>query len=245
MRGVLALLALVACGESPRTGPTLVASDVASHPVAARPGAPTIAFADNRFELSGLPAVARAGEVIVVPRIESDGGRGYPNLALELRDRSDKVVQKIAVMTSNEYEQLAPGGQPTKTLTDRVAAANAELAHQHGLHDLVAMHELVLQNAEGGDKPHLAMGDSFDVDWNRDHLHVFHHNTDHPLATIDGTPWLVKDSPLGHGGDTCHNPAFLRKAFHAPDINLIVVEIGYSGTDTCWEPGDQFHVVVW
>lgn len=238
----LVAVALVGCGSS-RPTPDLPSHAAAS--VAPRTGAPAIAWSGAAFQQTALPAVAQGGEVIAVGRIESDGGRGYPNLVIELRDRGDHIAKSIPVLSSNEYEQLVPGGQPSKAFTDRIAAANAELARQDSVHHFVAMHELGLQKAEDGGDAHLAMGDSFDVDWSKDHLHVFHHNTDHPLATIDGTPWLVKDSPLGHGGDVCHNPAYLRKVFHAPDINVLVVELAYHGTDTCWEPGDQFHVVVW
>ena len=238
----LALLVVAACGSSAPPN-----HDVAQHvddSVASRPGAPTIAWQANAFAVTGLPAVARAGELAVVPVIESDGGRGFPNLRIEARDRTDKVVQKIAVMTSNEYETLAPGGTPSKSLGDRVATANAELAKAHGLHDLVAMHALELQDTTDGSDKHLAIGDSLDVDWDHDHLHVFPHNVNHPLATVDGTPWLAKDT-THVGGDVCHNLVFLKVVYHAIGINLIVVELGYHGTDTCWEPSAQQHVVVW
>jgi len=244
MRLPVIVLALAACGEPPR--PVAAANAAPPAPLGpVPPGAPFVGFHDSAFQLVGLPAAARLGEVVAIAHVETDGGRGYPNLRLEIRDRADKVVQAIPVMTSNEYEQLAPGGVPGKVLGDRVAEANRLLGMHHALHHLQPMHELALQPATDGGDAHIAMGDSFDVDWSKDHLHVFHHNSQHPLATVDGTPWLVKDSPLGAGGDTCHNPAYLRKVFHAPDVNLLVVDIAYHGTDTCWEPGDQLHVVAW
>jgi hypothetical protein len=43
----------------------------------------------------------------------------------------------------------------------------------------------------------------------------------------------------------CSNPAFLSGAYHATEINALVVDIGYKGTDTCWEPSDQLHVIAW
>jgi len=39
--------------------------------------------------------------------------------------------------------------------------------------------------------------------------------------------------------------AFLDGVYHAEGINVLVAQIGYRGTDTCWEPADQMHVVVW
>lgn len=242
MRALAVTMALAGCGGTPpQPHDSMVPHEDPS--ATQRAGGPTVAWRDNAFVLAAVPAVARGGETVVVPKIDHDGGRGYPNLAIELRDRGDKIAQTIAVMTANEYETLAPGGAPTTTLTERISAANAELARQHGVHEFVAMHPLDLQPAPNGDEAHLAMGDSFDVDWNQDHLHVFHHNADHPLATIDGAAWLAKDTPLGGSGDVCHNPAFLKGVFHAAGINVLVVEIGYHGTDTCVEPPDQFHVI--
>lgn len=240
MRGWLVIVA--ACGgASTPPSQTVAQHDEVS---AIRPGAPTIAWKDNNFVVTGLPAVARGGEEAIVAVIESDGGRGYPNLRLEVRDRGDKVVQRIAVMTSNEYETLVPGGAPSQSLDGRIKTVNAELAKAHGVHDLVAMHPLELQAATGDQDPHLAIGDGIDVDWNQDHLHVFLHNTDHSLTTTDGATWLVKDTKHA-GGDVCHNPAHLRNVFHATGISAVVVQLGYHGTDTCWEPGDQLHLVVW
>ena len=234
---------LVACGGSP-SHPQ--ATDVIeNHPEPAKPRAtpaPSIAWADGKFALTAC-RVARGGEVIVVPNLGGDAGRGFPNLKLEIHNRSDKTIQTIDVMTSNEYQQLAPAGAATPALAKRIAAANAELVRQHDLHDLVAMHALELQKPADGGEQH-AIGDSMDVDWNRTHLHVMHSNTDHELTTYDGTPWLVKDHKPCPGCTPCENPAFLDGVYHAEDINVLVVQIGYRGTDTCWEPADQMHVVV-
>ena len=242
MKRVGWLLAFAACGGTPP--PNHVGSEQIDNSVMARPGAPAVAWQANAFAVTGLPAVAHGGEIVVLPMIERDGGRGFPNLRIEARDRSDNVVQKIAVMTSNEYETLAPGGAPSKSLGDRIATANNELGKLHGLHDLVAMHALELEATSDGSDQHLAIGDGLDVDWSKDHLHVLPHNTTHSVAVVDGTPWLVKDTTHA-GGDVCHNPAHLKAVYHASGINVIVVEIAYHGTDTCWEPSDQLHVVVW
>jgi hypothetical protein len=107
------------------------------------------------------------------------------------------------------------------------------------------MHALELQKPADGADQHLAIGDGFDVDWNRTHLHVMHSNTDHELTAYDGTPWLVKDHKPCPGCTPCENPAFLDGVYHADSINVLVIQIGYRGTDTCWEPADQMHVVVW
>jgi hypothetical protein len=147
-------------------------------------------------------------------------------------------------MTSNEYETLALDGKPSPALVQRIDAADQELAKLHGVHDLVPMRPLDMQHPKDGSEQHMAMGDSLDVDWDKDHLHVFHHNSDHPIAIVDGKAWLAKQhTPVA--GLTCENPAFLKAVYHATGINVVVVQIAYHGTDTCWEPADQLHAVTW
>jgi hypothetical protein len=252
----LLLLALTACGGATADAPAAkapheIAPSVATPPPVATPQ-PTIAFrgadaADGRWKLVGLPAVARGGELVVLPMISGDGGRGFPNLQLEVRDRSDHVVQHIPVLATDEWEKLqGKNGAAGPELERRIDAANVELAKLHAVHDLVAMHALEVQVPEGQahHEAHLAIGDGFDVDFNGDHLHVFRHNASRSFLTLDARSWLAP--PQRHGPtETCTNPAFLDNTYHATNINLLVVEIGYTGTDTCWEPAHQMHVVAW
>jgi len=188
--------------------------------------------------------VARAGEVVVLAYRDDDSARGFPNLRVEVRDKHDATVWTVPVMVPTEYEQLAPGGTATPELVRRIGHANAELQRLHGLHDFVAMHALELLAPADGD-PHLATGDGIDVDWDADHLHVFRHNSDRAIVTREGVPWLVPDHASCESCDVCHNPAFLAAVYHAPSISEVLVEIGYKGTDACWQPSDQLHVVSW
>jgi hypothetical protein len=236
----LALLLVVACGDS--KPPARVPLNHIE-PAPRDTPAPSIDWKDTRFAVARLPALARGGEVAVVAVEDGDGGRGFPNLRLELRDRSDRVLQSIQVLVSNDFEKLAPDGKPGNELARRIADANHELAVQHGLHDLVPLHALEIQKPTDQSDPHLAIGDGLDVDWSKDHLHVFVHNQDRPFITLDGKAWLAKPQPLS--GGTCENPAFLAGAYHVDEEKAIVLELGYRGTDTCWEPGHQWHVVAW
>src|SRR4051794_11159144 len=144
---------LAACGGS-SSHPRNV--DVIENTAPARPRqtpAPSIAWADNKLAVTGLPAVARGGEAIVVPISGGDAGRGYPNLTLEVHDRTDKTVQTIKVLASDEYERLAADGVASPALQKRIADANAELVRLHNVHDLVAMHALEMQKpVDGGDQ---------------------------------------------------------------------------------------------
>jgi hypothetical protein len=239
------LVALAACGGTSSTAPVTPVENHPAPPRARDTAAPSITFADSKFAWTGLPAVAKGGELAIVPISGGDAGRGYPNLELQVHDRLDHTIETIHVMTSNEFETLAPGGAPTAALQKRIAEANTELARLHGVHDVAPMHALEIQKPADGGAQHLAIGDGYDVDWNIDHLHVLHHNTDHALIVLDGKPWLVKDHTPCPNCTPCENPAFLDGVYHAEGVNLLVVQIGYRGTDTCWEPADQMHVVTW
>lgn len=245
MRLAVLVLLAAACGGNSKPRGVEVLENHAPPPAARETPAPSVAWVDGKLALNLLPAVARGGEVVIVPISGGDAGRGFPNLKLELHDRSDKVVQTIDVMSSNEFQTFVIDGKPQPALEKRLAAANAELMRQHNVHDLVAMHALEMQKPLDGGEPHLAIGDGMDVDWNRTHLHVLHHNTDREVTTYDGTPWLVKDHTPCAKCTPCENPAFLDGVWHAEGVNVLVIQIGYRGTDTCWEPADQMHVVVW
>ncbi|MEO6772015.1 MAG: hypothetical protein ABI467_03225 [Kofleriaceae bacterium] len=232
------------CGGSPPP-PATSAEPTATAAAQRETPAPVIGWKDHGFAAETLPAVARAGEIVVVPRRIIDE-RGYPNLALEVRDRADQTIQTIPILAPSESESLAPGGTPTEALTRRIAAANAELAKLHGLHDLVAMGAMELQPPDGPTSAHLAMGDNLDVDWNGDHVHVFRHDQDRALVTRDGHTWLAPAYTSKAGAGTCEYPAFLRAAYHALQLRLVVVQLAYrSPSDACGVPSDQFHVVAW
>jgi hypothetical protein len=244
MRALL-VAAVAACG-SPSAAVKPASSVQSADPTVERTTpAPSIAWKDGAFVTTGLPAIARGGEVIVLAYKDNDQARGFPNLRIEVRDRHDATVWKVPVMLPTEYEHVSPDGTLTPELGKRIGHANAELQRLHGVHDFVAMRPLeLLQPKDGGDA-HLASGDGIDVDWDADHLHVFRHNADRAIVTRDGQSWLVPDHQPCEKCDVCKNPAFLAGVFHAPEVNAVLVEIGYKGTDTCWQPSDSFHVVAW
>ncbi|CAN5184035.1 hypothetical protein BH11MYX1_BH11MYX1_57690 [soil metagenome] len=234
-----ALLVMVAaCGPNGATHEKSDPIGASGMPHRATP-APHIAWKDNAFGTEALPVVARAGELTIVAVRQIDGERGFPNLRIEVRDRADKTIQTIPILNANEYETLAPGGIANAALQQRIEAANTELTRLHDLHDLVAMTPLEIQAPTDSTFPHLAIGDGLDVDWSGDHIHVFRHNSDRQVVTIDGKAWLA---PVRAN---CSNPAFLRSVFHAPELTVVVVQLAYRGSDSCGVPSDQFHVVSW
>lgn len=239
-----AAVALIACGSS--TPPREPA--IAGHAPAAAPTgpAPSIAFVDRGFTTPGLPAIARAGDLAVLPIVDNDGGRGFPNLQVEVRDRRDKLVENHEIMAANDYERLVPDGEhPIPALEARIAAANQRLAQLHADHDLVAMAELEFTpDPLGPPKPIENAG--LVISFEADHQLRVREAGGALLATADGTSWLAPPrSPACAQCPPCENPAYLAGAYRAPGIDAVVVRIAYTGTDTCWEPGDQLHVIAW
>lgn len=221
--------------------------DAAQSPPRTSP-APQVSWQDNAFTTDRLPAVSRSGHLAVVALRENDTGRGFPNLRIEIRDRNDHATRSIEVLNSNEYERLAPAGTATSALTGRIALANRELAQLHADHDLVAMRSLDLLPAETDREPSdpaIAVGNGLSIRWRGDRLDVLQPPNTSPVMSADARPWLAPPHPSCAACAPCENPAFLGAIFHAAQIHVIVAQIRYRGTDACWEPSDQFHVVAW
>lgn len=247
MRALLSL-ALVACSSStpaPAHEPALTGRAERPAPTGR---APRIGWNQGTFDTSQLPAVARSGDLAVVAVDEGDGGRGYPNLRLEVRDRADRVVDTHVVMTANEFETLVPdAAHASPALERRIAAANEHLAKLHARHDLVTTPGFDFKpDPFGASQP--AHGDGLTVTFGADHqlrVKARDNRGETTIAKVDGTSWLAPSGKHCPQCEPCENPAYLAGVYKAPGIDALVVRIAYQGTDLCWEPGDQLHVIAW
>ena len=238
MRAVIAL-AFIACSAPARE--PVIAGSAARTPVTSP--APRIGFANANFDVEGLPAVARSGELVVLDVRDNDSARGFPNLRLELRDRRDKRVDQIAVMTANEFEVLVPDGfKASRMLEQRMAAANKQLRELHETRELVAMKNYSTGDTFGRD--YAIEGDGISVTFPDDNRLRVRTRDGKLLADVDGRAWIPANTgPRCAGCPPCVNEPFLGDVYKAPGIDVIIVEIRFTGTDTCWEPSAQLHVV--
>lgn len=217
---------LVACGGAPAPAPL---SQQRDEPAAATGPAPTVGWAFNRFTVTGLPAVASDGSLAVATVRDPDGGRGYPNLSLVIRDRSDRVVNRIEVMAANEYEPFDAQDDAGPQLAARIASANRALGELHARVPLVEM----------------VPATDVIVEWSSPRLHV-RTPAGRQLHVVDGTSWLAPSGPRCQQCPPCDNPAYVASTHAAPSVErLLLVTIAYEGTDSCWEPASQPHVVAW
>jgi hypothetical protein len=198
---------------------------------------PSVAWIDNGFDTPGLPAVTADGTRIIAAEIESDGGRGYPNLRIVARDRSDAIVEQITILKIDEVDTMFDKDGQYPKLRARISAANTWLANLHRTQNLMPLPKLQL---EGGDAyaQHTARAGAVQLDWSKD------------LVTIRNAAGVVATHPSpatwqAAGHDGCSNPAKLGGAWVDLDRKLALVEIAYNGTDTCWEPSSQRHVISW
>lgn len=228
------LVALAACGS---TAPALPLQGSAVPPPPPRTAPPSLAWAHDTFARSGLPAVSNEGQLVVFATSDIDGGRGNLNLRVESRTRADTGAQKITVLTVDETESLVADTRPTPALVLRISAANSWLAD---LHHRVVLHPLRALVVDTTDvwTQHAAKLDDLALDWQKDHLTI----------TKAGKLLLSRDTPVtwrAPDRDQCSNPAKLGNAWVDAERRIALVEVIYNGTDTCWEPSAQLHVVAW
>lgn len=236
----LAWLVIAACGPPgpPLSGGT--AANRAEAPTAALGPAPTVRWADRDFTTTGLPAIASDGSAIVIAHRDNDGGRGNPNLTLIEKDRADRVVHRRVVLSPNDLDYLDPA-----EIASRFERATAWLRERHDAHHLVALTALALDEPDLGAPPPLARGPRVTLRWTPNQLVI---EREREAALVRATPrsWLAADHPMCSGcREICHNEAFLGGGYVDLARSTAVVVVSYRGTDTCWEPSSEHHVVAW
>jgi hypothetical protein len=229
----LMLFALVACG-----GPTAPLSGKPSAaPIPTGP-APTVDWAKDGHT-TGLPAIAADGSVVVMGIIDRDGARGFPNFVLVVKDRNDATTTTTWVLKADESEKLVTESGPTPELAARIAAANRQLADLHGNHALVPIAQLAV------DGERVATGQGLTVGFTERTVAVTRNNSE-VLTKPTPAGWLAKDGKMCPTcTEICHNPAFLAGAWASAERSVAILEVSYKGTDTCWEPASEYHVVAW
>ncbi|HSD88914.1 MAG TPA: hypothetical protein VLB44_15405 [Kofleriaceae bacterium] len=239
MRSAL-LLALVACSHGASHAPLTGTADTAFPPRATP--APSIEWTSSRFEWHGLPAIARDRSIAVVPLVDNDSARGYPNLRIEVKSRDDHTLEGTDVLIANDFEQLVMDDKPVPELAGRITAMNKKLGDLHREHDLVPMQAASHSGDPLDETPPVFHTKYAQVKYDHGALHVTLANRS---FDVDGTRWKAPTGKRCPACDPCANPEFVREVYAADDVDALIVDIGYRGTDSCWEPGDQLHVITW
>jgi hypothetical protein len=244
MPRALALVVLAACWSAPAPNAPITSSA----PTPATP-APSIAWEDHRVVDKLLPAIASDGSVVVLGVVLPDGARGNPNYRIDVIGRDDRRISSHDVLAPNDVDSGAfvDDTGPLPPLRDRIASGNDHLAKLHAKHRLVPLKKLVLQNDD--DAPlanQTAHGANLAVAWKANRVVITDERGDGKAVLLDlpaPTDWLA--APRKSNTHTCANPAFLDETWAAPEHRLVVITVNYEGTDLCWEPDAQLHVVTW
>jgi hypothetical protein len=238
---LVTLLVLVACGAPART-------PIANAPPAGAPTtpAPTLSLTGDQFEVSKrFPMVANDGRAVLLAMQDNDGGRGYPNLRFVIKDRTDRVLATHVVLAADEADGYLAEPAVQKRLAPRLELANRWLAEQHAKYHLVSLQTLItVLGPDGyGDVQNASYGPVV-MTWKEGVLDLANAGT-RVLHVKTPKTWLADKRAICDGCDPCTNPAFLGGASIDTTRTIAVVTISYTGSDTCWEPPDQQHIVTW
>ncbi|HET7503644.1 MAG TPA: hypothetical protein VFK02_21635 [Kofleriaceae bacterium] len=232
--GLLGLVAIAACGQP--APPVLAGRAPPGDPP---PPAPAVTWTDHAITVTGLPAIAQDGSAVVIAHRDGDGGRGNPNLTLIEKDRSDRERSRFVVITSDEVDRLDP-----HAIARRFAAARSWLDDHHAALALTAMTPLATR-FPSDEAPAVATGAGIAIRWVPSEL-VIERQAGAPIVRTTPPTWLAADYPMCQTcSEVCHNDAYLGGGYADVAHTAAVVVVSYRGTDTCWEPGSQEHVVVW
>lgn len=228
-----ATLALAACAAPPPPPP------LSGHATAPPPTGPepTVRWAGRDVQITGLPAISADGATLVIAHRDNDSGRGNPNLTLVEKDRKDRVVSRLVVLTANEADQL-----DAAQIDERFARAARWLHDRRVARSLVAMTPLVLGKPAGAAS---SPAGGLTLRWTPNWLVI---EREPAASVVRATPatWLAPDHPMCHNcTEICHNEAFLGGGYVDLKRSIAIVVVAFRGTDTCWEPSSEHHVVAW
>jgi len=232
------------------SGPPLAPAIEGTAPPIAAPTMPppSVRWIDNGFDEVGLPAVARDGALVVYGKIDGDGGRGNPNLTIVTADRKDAIASQLIVLGVDEVDTMFDAAGMTAPMRTRISDANRMLARLHTTHDLVPLAVASVPErqlaSEDPPAPSSPREDVVSVRWTGPQLEIVRGSR--RIATPPLPAAKVVERPLcATCTDTCSNAPFLGAAWVDEARKVALVRIDYTGTDTCWEPNAELHVVSW
>lgn len=247
---LVALLTLSACWSKSSSSTT--PSNTAATTGAPGGPVPIVAFGTSRFATPHLPAVSQDGSRVLLAIQDHDGGRGFPNLRLEVRDRDDKILATHVVLSVEQADGYLQEPEVQDKIKPRLAQANAWLAEQHRALAFIPLTMMTVDRPSESDsalpqerlaQQRTARGADHSLAWDGTSVNISDASTKLLERKTPGA-WLAESHDMGDGF-VCHNPAYVEGASIDPAHRVAVLVVGYTGTDTCWEPNFQHHVIAW
>jgi len=192
--------------------------------------------------LADLPAVSDDGSIVALANHESLGARGDERLLLDFIDvASDRLVRRIIVSDPDHPESQA-GAE---------AKARAVLGETHW----VKLHKLDVREDPGAPwrqggvsapaRSNLASGGGLEVQYREPAFAVRDTTSSADLVRKKQPTWSHRAGTRCPGCDVCPAPlAILAEAWTDRLHGVLLAELSFTGgSDICWEPPDDFHVV--
>lgn len=176
--------------------------------------------------LADLPAVSADGSIVAIANHESLGARGDERLLLDFVEvASDRLVRRI-IVSDPDHPEARHGAE---------AKARAVLAEG----TWVKLRKLDVQ------EDHVAKRDGMEVRYQEPALIVRDTTSTFDLVRRNESTWSHPAGRPCPGCDVCPAPlAILDDAWGDRLHGILLVQLSFAGgTDICWEPPDDFHVV--
>ncbi|MCE9573736.1 MAG: hypothetical protein K8W52_11330, partial [Deltaproteobacteria bacterium] len=184
-----------------------------------------------------LPAVAADGSAVLYAEIRPDMNRGNPNLALIIRDRADRVIDRHVVLPLSD--------DPRPPSRGAIAAANRWLAATHRRYRWRAMEDFGAVDLEGENR--MARGpvrDGIEVIWSDAWLVVS--DGDRILSARPHVDWVATPYALcPNCMEVCVQPSRIARVTSDLGHHLVFVDLTYASTDACNRVPENQHVVTW
>lgn len=191
------------------------------------------------FERGCLPALAKDGAWLALPLVASDGGRGNPNLAVQIAPVEHGRGQYFPVLTPDEFERFSSEATPfasaglRKLVGPRLEALDAVLAAG----DYAPLRKLDVPSPEGpGATQKLTVEDG--------DLQVAVRG---PKVEVKRGGKVVATATLANAATgPCRgaNAPFVAELWvPAGARSVVAVLVGYRGNDSCMEPGPAWQVM--
>ncbi|TNF32685.1 MAG: hypothetical protein EP329_09470 [Deltaproteobacteria bacterium] len=202
-----------------------------------------------------LPAISEDGAWVALGRRGEDGARGNPNYAVEVMRVADgRSVGHAPILAADEVDRHRGDPGFEAVVRDRVDRANDMLAayrwagRGERLEDLSSVGMDHLAGAPFKGPLGLAIG-ALTVVFDEPHLSV--RLAGRVLVDADYPGWTQPETNLcgpDHGSEggeecACRNPITLRGGRVDLARGVLLLDIGYVGTDLCWEP-DTWTAVI-
>ncbi len=187
---------------------------------------------DPAFDTACLPAVSSDGQTVAVPIIDPDGGRGMPNLTVQLLPTKGGAAERIVVVTADQV--MAAEGDLVKAL----AKANTlqTLNKRLTAGGFSALNKVMAPEPDASPPKYTAQDAGLEMKVAGAKVTVTRG------AKTVGTDQFGLPATGKCGGA---NKPYLSGMWHDNSENptWLVVQASYRGNDTCNEPPPAFHLV--